>query len=123
MNRKIEFRGLTEDGKWVYGNLVYTISMNNGVQKHHALIGNLTEVIPETVGEFTSKKNIYEGDLLRGKNNRIYEVYWDSDKAAWYVKFNRGDNKPDSTDLGFILTLHPEIKVIGTIHDNKLKKR
>lgn len=87
--REIKFRGLTSDGKWVYGDLeahrhdnkviIHTYREDDYYRYY--------EVKPETVGEFTGLKDkngteIYEGDVLS------YD--YSSDFGTLEVRFVRG---------------------------------
>lgn len=89
MNRVIKFRGLRTDGKgWVYGWYRQWFNSSNGKTIHIISddYSNTTEVITETVGQFTgltdkNGKKIYEGDIL---NSSSYH-------RKWIVDFTHGD--------------------------------
>lgn len=131
MNKEIKFRGKTADGKWVYGSYFWLAI--NGKAKHFIIKSGFimhenfdlttvsTEVIPETVGQFTG--------LLDGKGNEIYE--WDIMKFVYCPK------SLNQTHIGIVQTsswhdwaLYVDgeeyhicyaVKygeVIGNIHDN-----
>ena len=72
--RTSKFRGQRVDNnELIYGDLTHSTTSFNGLKKNIVLIGcdyNFVEVIPETVGEFTSftdKKgaDIYEGQKVK----------------------------------------------------------
>ena len=93
--RKIEFRGKTKTGEWVFGYLI------EGEADGTLYIGKnnmqLTAIDPETVGQFIGfcdKNNnpIYEDDIILYKNRRYFKVvfeegsflFMDSGEGAYY---------------------------------------
>ncbi len=136
--REILFRGKRMDGgEWVYGYCekycerhcicVVTESLNSGGFP----IRQLIDVLPETVGQFTSLKDnngnrIFEGDIVKtkqyGKDNGsgvnfnnfdIFEVIW---KYAGYYLENslRSFNLTGSLRNSIV----EPFEVIGNVHDN-----
>jgi len=108
--RTIKFRGLRVDGKgWVCGHYY-----DDEIQAFIISGINTYEVIPESVGQFTSLidvdgKEIYEGDYvlpfsLQNKVNKSVIVY----------EFNQFRIKGKSLCWNFDLE---QIKIIGNIHE------
>ena len=82
--RTIKFRGKSIDDKeWLYGDLV-----SSADKKRFAILVNNKEsydeceVAPETIGQFSGlydcdDKEIFEGDILKWSNGRLYVVkFW-----------------------------------------------
>jgi len=112
--REIKFRGKEIDGgDWVYGYYLYS----NNEHKIHYPKDNIsyrmmatTIVVPESVGQYTSKKDkyvreIYEGDVVRFKNGYQYVIkdiehfFWAMFDDQMHLEFHKGE-------------------IIGNIYDN-----
>lgn len=132
--REIEFRGRQIfTGEWLYG---YLFNYGGVLQRNSALCicccvptkadaYRYFRVDPETVGQYTGKKDrdgekIFEGDILRIGNSRVAEVYW-CDEEAQYIAGN------DGVELSLNRAYNHDgfggsaIEIIGNIHDNKLE--
>lgn len=128
--REILFRAKRKDnGEWVEGYLVVADNLIATENKlyiiesgaKYYLFGEfdpVTEVIPETVGQYTglldkNGKKIFEGDLLRNEKNicfsrsHIGKVVFEEGGFYGYCKV--GVFSPE--EFGYL-------KVIGNIHDN-----
>jgi uncharacterized phage protein (TIGR01671 family) len=120
--REILFKGKTNSGNWVYGNLVYSDNLQTAI---YFEVGNgsvksfdWAYVLPETVEQFTglTDKNgvkVFEGDLIKSVANGITEVRYDQQKAA-FILYSK---KPGYWD--FSVHACSDKVVIGNIHDNK----
>lgn len=110
--RDIKFRGKRIDnGEWVYGYLVPWNNQSYQSQERMCIrtgIIDTAEVDPETVGQFTGIKNVYEGDIVKQFGGHILKVVFDKG-AFWYIGKN-GCNWPLETISA--------VEVIGKIHDN-----
>lgn len=119
-----KYRGLTKEGKWVYGWYVgegykcgRIIPTSDGygsygsTDRHKTMIGPVIEVIPETVGQQVGKldikqKEMYGGDIVRA-NNWEFEIVWQG--LGWGLK---------GIKHGWWRSFHEfsHIEIIGTIH-------
>ena len=117
--REIKFRGRTEDGRWAFGNFVisngfcFITTLNLSIltyATHH------TEVIPETIGQFTGLKDkngkeIYEGDTLAPYGA---EIVWNERLACWC-----GRHKNDVDMWPIYESIEYGLEIIGNIHENE----
>ena len=91
--REILFRGkCIDNGEWVYGYLFITRKGKHNIKWYDEHYGSskTSEVVPETVGQYTGRWDtdlvkIFEGDLCRDKDGRLGEIAWGSSSrgAGW----------------------------------------
>lgn len=119
--REILFRGKrTDNGEWVYGNLVrgcdekyaYIVEFGN-----NELCRNYVNVDPDTVGQYTGLKDkngtkIFEGDIGRRRDD-IFLIDWSEEKSAFVMIFH-----DYICEILYLEELWDDAEVIGNIHDN-----
>lgn len=117
--KNIKFRGLTKDGKWIYGDLVHddfdgtSKIIKVGIKKPNCYA---EEVIPETVGQTigtadNTGREIFSGDILTTSRGRIKVLYIDRHSA--YLGVDVGDTWDD-----FLYTFDKEeFVVVGNVHE------
>lgn len=141
MTRIIKFRGKTEGGEWIKGNLVcyreddgedVTCIVGDKRNEVDACV-EFTPVDPKTVGQFTAlhdknNRGIYEGDIVEcvswneyfSKDGKPMEPF----RRKMYVDFRKGGFKmvepmPEPMkDNEWDIICNGDIEVIGNIYDN-----
>lgn len=129
MKREILFRGKTQYGNWVHGNLDVD-GFDNVLIKTYTRHGNsqhydYCEVNPETVGQFTgltdkNGKRIFEGDVVSyiGSDYTYVISYENGCFIASHTKIKTYDYTPLKWGgINRFNELSMEIEVIGNIHD------
>jgi len=126
-----KYRGLTKEGKWVYGchckiESKHYIVLDRGMPYspcgedscfYKSIFDRFIEVIPETVGQFTglhdkNGKEIYEGDILL--NDKDSECM---PGQSFIVKYIPGHFVAGGI-LGAGDHIGQDCKIIGNIHQN-----
>lgn len=121
--REILFRGKrTDNGEWVYGDLIHRKIWGHEVTIIRVSDGGFDcyeeyEVIPETVGQYTGLTDrngtkIFEGDIVQTEDC-CYVVLWDSVRATYYLR-----NPIARVLTDFYHYFGEDLILIGNIHDN-----
>lgn len=127
--RDIEFRGRKHDSKhWVVGDLNRCVVVGemyiNRIEEN--LSTTTHRIDPETLGQYTGKKDsynekIFEGDIVRTVYNgveKVFIVVWDNIE----FDFKATNGKENYGSDGFrYLGCCEEIEIIGNIYDNPEK--
>lgn len=112
--REILFRGKSPiTQKWVYGDL-----FQHGEQRFIMADNRNTEVLPETVGQYTGVDDIdgvriFEGDIVK---NIVIDLICVVARDNYYAGFVI--NKDSKTQFSLSKASGRAQKVIGNIHDN-----
>lgn len=117
------YRGkVIKAGGWVYGYFFQIWEKTYILWGTTNDVPNMTEVIPDTVGQSTgrsdiNKKEVYGGDIVKAwiyvdETPLELEVHWHG--AAWVIDYPSGDY--DCVGLGYFAG---SIEIIGTIHDKE----
>lgn len=132
----MNFRGLTLEKKWVYGDLLNNPCATRIVQNFALVCDPVTHnnveltgcsgvfflVDKKTVGRQTGMfdangNEVYEGDIVRNVDNRcLQEVFWNNDEASWFCKYIDDEKRivSLSDSLGNLNVM------VGNIHEDKL---
>jgi hypothetical protein len=131
--RTIKFKGLAYSGGWVYGNYIHSkrfAGAGNEHRIHCQDTGLESDVIPETVGQFTELQDskgvdIYEGDICiftwekptKGKYYQSSDATANYAHYAYWVWHNQAFRLKSVADNKFVsIPSDAEIIVIGNIH-------
>jgi len=135
MNREILFRGKkncsawhADFGTWYYGDL-----STSDEQQIYTTSGEVVNVFPETVGQYTGLTDrhgvkLFEGDIISVRYEEDADHYYGTPKRVWYERFEvYFDNKYhcwyarhiiDKDDTYWLYEFGEECTIIGNIHDN-----
>lgn len=126
---EILFRGKTDKGEWVYGQLLY-FKASVGTDELAIIVescewdnsnewfnlGKRANVIPETVGQYTgftaNDTKIFDGDICKSSDG-VFVVRWNKDKCAFVMNFFDYPNE----EL-YMEEMLDDTEVIGNIYDN-----
>ena len=119
--REIIFRGKTDKGEWVQGDLLikgfdYETAIRKLYEENNMLHGSIIKVIPETIGQYTgltdkSGTKIFEGDIVHCWGSEYAFGFWEHNNTFAFTDISNYMQMGELSESEFI-------KVIGNIHDN-----
>lgn len=132
--REILFRGKTDKGEWVKGDLLHPDNYGNGyaIEDFTKEKNNCFDVIPDTIGQYTgltaNGTKIFEGDIVKCTDTQYdYEfiavVLFGNPNGEynWGFQLMRVSGAGANTDILLWVEMEETgalIEVIGNIHDN-----
>ena len=119
-----KYRGKSfHTGEWVYGYLVpdvrrveWQILTSLEHVDGYEFNADASLVDPDTVGQFTGFKGIYEGDIVEIRCVAPYAVVYDADYFGFFLKRHNDDLDEPEHIYGDEVHCF-DLKVIGNIHD------
>ena len=127
MKREIKFRGKRAGyDEWACGSLEITHDSKAFIWVPIAPLGIVTQVIPETVGQYTGEKckgvDIFEGDILapdsRCQTER-YIVSWNKEHCCFVCIREGSEIGDDGIQYHLISNMRLEmLEIVGNIHDS-----
>lgn len=124
--REILFRGKrTDNGEWVYGDLLHPDDCGNGyaIEDFTKEKNNCFDVIPDTIGQYTgltdkNGKKIFEGDILRINYYPKDDVIIEWHDGAFRFKKAKFPRAYEYEHLCVNQQSVRYRRIIGNIHDN-----
>lgn len=130
--RNIKFRGKTEDGRWIYGDLLHawdSLMIQYEIELDDENTYNAEDVDGSTVGQFTGildckGREVYEGDLLMNvsnPNSDLLEVCFNESIGLMAMKIHseRYVTNFNSPFYQIYKIKYFKYEVVGNIHENK----
>lgn len=129
--RTVKFRGKTEDGRWIKGDLLHawgSAMIQYEIELNDEDTYNAEDVDESTVGQFVGfdckGQEVYEGDLLMdvsNPNSDLLEVCYNESLGlmAMRIHSERYVTKCNSPFYQIYKIKYSKYEVVGNIHENK----